>query len=417
MLGSVSGIVRTWDPQRLIHRQTYIDLIRAYLIDYGSQRDLSRALGLSEAYTSYLLTPAGLSARQHDASWSVIMESIGPDAAEAFKFLKTPSQDRAHQIARLLCTDADRRDVLLQHISLARHASRPTAVTNAMISGAEAAEAISTLGDLHQEALHAGEATQTANAYARIWENGHRLPAVIDPGIAPAAFAQALLFLHDTAQVLNRPDLALGFARNAIRALAARQSHLRNTDDLTRLRVNAALAEVVTLNTLGLRQDAALAAAHAETLPDYGLEPESWQRSFLEQKLTAAIGSARASIYQAEATADSALTITAGNPVLQTGIKRRMMDVYIARPSGRSQRKASHLEQDLQNAARDDSLSPLRRAQILRTLISNARVRHDHKSAASLVTECLCLTTDAQLIHQRHELIRQLTRSTTHTPQ
>lgn len=49
-----------WDPQRLIHRQTYIDLIRAYLRDYGSQHDLARALGLSEAYASYLLAPLRL---------------------------------------------------------------------------------------------------------------------------------------------------------------------------------------------------------------------------------------------------------------------------------------------------------------------------------------------------------------------
>jgi len=38
-----------WDPERLIHRQTYIDLIRAYLRDYGSQHDLARALAMDAA--------------------------------------------------------------------------------------------------------------------------------------------------------------------------------------------------------------------------------------------------------------------------------------------------------------------------------------------------------------------------------
>src|SRR5215469_10389159 len=43
--GRRPGDSRGWSPERLIHRQTYIDLIRAYLADYGTQRDLARALG------------------------------------------------------------------------------------------------------------------------------------------------------------------------------------------------------------------------------------------------------------------------------------------------------------------------------------------------------------------------------------
>lgn len=29
------AVGRSWDLDRLMHRQTYIDLIRAYLVDYG----------------------------------------------------------------------------------------------------------------------------------------------------------------------------------------------------------------------------------------------------------------------------------------------------------------------------------------------------------------------------------------------
>jgi hypothetical protein len=62
-----------WDPERLIHRQTYIDLIRAYLRDNGSQHDLAQALGLSEAYASYMLAPLRLG----DDRPQVLLHHIG----------------------------------------------------------------------------------------------------------------------------------------------------------------------------------------------------------------------------------------------------------------------------------------------------------------------------------------------------
>lgn len=43
--------------QRAFHRQMYVDLIRAYLRDYGSQKDLARAMRVSEAYVSFLIEP------------------------------------------------------------------------------------------------------------------------------------------------------------------------------------------------------------------------------------------------------------------------------------------------------------------------------------------------------------------------
>ena len=212
---------RSWDLDRLMHRQTYIDLIRAYLVDYGSQRDLACALGFSEAYASYLLEPLRLtSGGRQSGHWSVLLCAAGHEVAEAFKYVKTPAEVRACQIAEQLLTDADRRDVLLYHINMARRAARPPPDSPAMSAGAARA-ALEMVGEIHQAALYDPAEPVTASSYARVWAQARYLPAQIDSRLNPAEHAQALMYLHDTAQVLGRPDLALGFARQAIRVLPA----------------------------------------------------------------------------------------------------------------------------------------------------------------------------------------------------
>jgi hypothetical protein len=315
-----AGSPGRWDPERLIHRQTYIDLIRAYLLDYGSQHDLSRALGFSEAYASFLLAPLRPSASRRDVvHWSVLLLA-GHEVAEAFRWVKTPSQARARQIADQLCTDTERREVLLFHIDLARMPAKPGAPSSVPLSASEAKAIILTIGDVHQAALYDSSEAVTAASYAQVWRQARAASALIDPRRSPAGHAQVLMFLHDAAQVLGRADLALGFARRAIgvtSALADRNS----SDDLIRMRINAMLAEAVSLNSLRLRREAAATIDQARMLPGYNREPEVWQRSFLEQTLNSITGSARASIYGAESTSDTALALTQRDTILQAGIK------------------------------------------------------------------------------------------------
>lgn len=396
---------RSPDLDRLMHRQTYIDLIRAYLADYGSQRDLACALGLSEAYASYLLEPLRLSSGRRPAEhWSVLLCAAGHEIAEAFKYVKTPAEVRARQIAEQLLTDADRRDVLRYHISLARRRAMPPPDSPGM-SASAARAALEMVGEIHQAALYAPAGPVTASSYARVWEQARDLPALIDPRLNPAEHAQALLYLHDTAQVLGRPDLALGFARQAIRALPGKAS----PPAVVRLRVNAIFAEIVTLNTLGLRGDALLASEHAESLPGFGDEPQTWLRSFLEQRLTSMTGLPRAPVYLAESTADRAACLIPGQRIVQAGVSRRLMDVYVSRLTARSIRKAGRLADDLHSAVlRDCGMAPLPRTQILRSLITYHRRIGDARTAGGLIAECLRVTTEANLIHQRDELAREL---------
>ena len=86
------------------------------------------------------------------------------------------------------------------------------------------------------------------------------------------------------------------------------------------------------------------------------------------------------------------------------------MDVYLSRPTPRSIRNASRLADDLYQAVgRGSGSSPLRRAQILRTLIRYHRRVEDPSAASDLIAECLKVTTEANLVHQRDELVREVT--------
>jgi len=404
----VTGRPPAWDPQRLIHRQTYIDLIRAYLRDYGSQHDLARALGLSEAYASYLLAPLRLDDDRRAAHWADLLTARGDEVAEAFKFAKTPSQHRARQIADLLCPDAERREVLLHHIGLARRQSRFPGRDGVRLPDPEVRAAINALAELHHSALHELRPDMTAVTYARVWHDAGSLSESIDPRHDPVGYAQVLMFAHDSAQVLGRADIALGCARNAIGILQSIGTGAASSDDQVRLHINARFAEVVSLNTLGLRTEARVAIARAEPLRGYHREPETWLRSFLEERLNSITGFPRASIYDAERTAGMALDLVPDDAILRAGVTRRLMDIYLTRLTARNRRKADLMADRLRSVVTSGyAISPLRRAQILRTLARYSRAVRDTAGTAAMVTECLRVTAEANLIHQRGELVRE----------
>ncbi|MFC6087571.1 hypothetical protein [Sphaerisporangium aureirubrum] len=391
------------DLDRVVHRQTYIDLIRAYLRDYGSQRRLARALGMSDAYLSYLLEPL----HGGGGHWSAALTAPAREVAEAFKFAKTPSERRAREIADTLCDDADRRDALLEHIELARATAVPRRPA-ALLAGHDVAAAVARAGDLHHRALTVRDGEATRVAYGQVWAGARGLPDAIDPGRHPLAHVQALLFLHDTAQVLGRLDLALGFARRATRVLSCVE-HARS-DLSIRLEINTIFAEIVTLNSLGLTRQARTAIARAETMTGYAHEPGVWLRSILEERLNAMRGTRRLSVFDAESTADHALATVPDDPTLRAGVVRRLVDVYLFHATPRSMRRAGHLAGDLRAALARTGLSPLRRTQILGTLVRHARATGDAATASELFTEWLRVTGEAGLRHQRQKLAGELTR-------
>ena len=155
---------------RFLHRQMYVDLIRAYLRDYGSQSDLARALGVTEAYLSFLLEPLCIAGAGRRATrWTLALGSSQVEIVEAFKFLKTPSEKRADQIASQLCTDSGRRDALRYHIDLARNASVCTLEETAALSVDQVKFSLTTLGGRHQVALFDTHPQVARAAYLDVW--------------------------------------------------------------------------------------------------------------------------------------------------------------------------------------------------------------------------------------------------------
>jgi transcriptional regulator with XRE-family HTH domain len=389
---------------RALHRQMYVDLIRAYLRDYGSQRDLARALGITEAYVSFLLEPfRAVEAKRRSLHWASSLRVTDYEIVEAFKFLKTPSEERAEQIADQLCTDVERRDVLLYHINLARRPSIQ-AREKITIPADQAQSILTTIGDIHQVALFDPDASVNRDAYSDVWDRAARLAEVIDPLRNPLEYAQVLMYLHDAAQVFNRPDLSLGYARKAILALSSLEGRVQQA--AVRLQINALLAEAVSLNTLGLTPEAMAIIGQAAHTPGYRYEPESWLRSFLEQQLTAFARSPRVSIYRAEKVTDLALNLVPSDGVIQAGIRRKLLDVCITHATARSRRKADELAVQLIGiASTDDYITPLRRAQILVTLHRYSRFINNVEEAAKFFSECMLVTKQANLFHQQQQLL------------
>jgi hypothetical protein len=265
----------------------YIDLVRAYLLRYGTQSKLARVLGVTEAYLSFLLEPfRPYGQGRRDAYWAVVLDTPPHEIIETLKFLKAPSPDRATQLAEHLCSEVEEQALLLYHVACSRSRYPPHAQASTCLQSDEVVEEITAIGKLHAVALHGVEPTATNTAYLQVWNAALRALDGVDATRHPVEHAQVLMFLHDAASVLNRQDLALGYARQATIVLAQNSTSTASRDYVVRFRINALAAEVVSLNNLGLRTDAMRLALRARQAPGYTLEPESWMRTFFEQQLS-----------------------------------------------------------------------------------------------------------------------------------
>jgi hypothetical protein len=160
----------------------YIDLLRAYLLEYGSQRALARALGFSDAYLSQLLEPPrspGDGSRRL-VYWADAAKWPPYDLTGSLRALKSPSLDRARQLADHLCSDEERREVLLYHVNQARASLGSTNQTEKRLSAEEAQQVTLTLGAIHHAALHTSDPNAARSGYAQVWDAARAAAALID---------------------------------------------------------------------------------------------------------------------------------------------------------------------------------------------------------------------------------------------
>jgi hypothetical protein len=392
---------------RMLHRQMYIDLIRAHLREEGTQAELARALGVTEAYLSFAMEPvrplptrtAKAPVRRHEAVWVDIADLPLAHVREELKVLKTPSAERARQIATYLALTDEPRDRLLSHADMARGGDFAASPLQPLGS-AELRPALRTVGDAHQLGLYSTNADDARRAYGRVWLLARDLLNRIAPQTHAVEYAQTLMFAHDAAQVLNHHELALFYARRA--SLVLTEQNARSEDAL-RLRLNALLAEVVTLNSLGLRRDALGLAQRAREAPNYLVEPRTWTRSFLEEELTAMVRDPR--IYDAEKTANNALDIIAGESIHETTIRLKLMEIYLSRGTARSLRRAKALAEQIDPSPATAGAS-LRQVRAFRALALYHRAVGDIAHARACVHQGREVAEAAGLSHQLVRLTR-----------
>ncbi len=399
-----------WPRLRIFHRQMYVDLVRAYLADYGTQEELARALNLSAPYMSYILKPfdAGLESSRVSAHWEDVEDVPLLDISEALKYLKTPAKGRARQIADTLCSDSERREVLLEHMRLAA-ARRPIVGDIVNPFGRdEIEESIRVIGQLHSVALSSLDPGDTKRAYSQVWAYARQIVDRVDATAFPIEFAQVLMFLHDAASVLGRHDLALQSARRALVSLGGSRTLTgASRDYVARFRLNALLAETVTLNNFGLRDAAMAVAERAQNAPGCDvIEPEHWRRSFLEEQLKSLAAMPRSAISEAERKADEACCLSGDRAQQRIGIESRLLDLYVSRDSkGNARRLGERL------AGEDERrLIPLYEVRLSRALARYYSSRSEPQAAVDTLSRARAVALAADLRHQAVEIDRQVTR-------
>ncbi|MBV6702755.1 hypothetical protein KV557_37620 [Kitasatospora aureofaciens] len=397
-----------WPQLRIFHRQMYVDLVRAYLVDYGTQEDLARALNLSAPYVSYILKPleGDLEGGRAFAYWEDVDDATLLDINEALKYLKTPAKVRAEQIADSLCSDSERREVLLEHMRLAAARHPPGGVAVNPLGREELEATIKAIGQLHSVALSSLDPGDTKRAYSQVWAYARQVVERIDATVFPIEFAQVLMFLHDAASVLGRHDLALQSARRALVALGGSRTLTGGSRDYAiRFRLNALLAETVTLNNFGLRDAAMAVAERAQNVPGCAsMEPEHWRRSFLEEQLKSMAAMPRSAISEAERKADEACCLAGERTQQRIGTESRLLDLYVSRGSkGNARRLAERL------AGEDEhGLSPLYGVRLSRALARYYSSRSEPQAAVDALSRARTIALSADLKHQTDEINRQV---------
>jgi hypothetical protein len=333
-----------------------------------------------------------------EASWIEVVGSATHELAEAQKYLKTPTASRAVVIAEELGSDAEHRELLLHHIDGSRRRRPPPREVDRGMDPDEIDEAMLHLGTRHEVALNGLDTLATRDAYDDVFVTAATIAGRIDPLRHSYPYVQVMLYLHDAASVLDRHDLGLSAARRALLVLAGLPRRGSQGDLWARFWTNSLLAEVVSLNNLGLAGDALRLTQCAEREPGYTVEPAIWQRSFLEQRLGAIAVQPRSSVYLAESTADKALRL-ADSVATQARINGKLIDVYLAHATTRSVRRAARLASDLHNTLMEP-LTPLRHVIALRTLARYWRAAGDHANAVSLHTAAMDMATAGNLRHQ-----------------
>src|SRR5205085_1988591 len=111
------------------------------------------------------------------------------------------------QILAVLPFDAERRDLFRYHAACARARASEPVPTSGRLGEADVERVLSELNRLHGLAMFAEDPVESHLAYGQIVYATTLALRVVGARRQPLARVQILLYLHDAACVLNRPDL------------------------------------------------------------------------------------------------------------------------------------------------------------------------------------------------------------------
>lgn len=377
-----------WRPGPEWHQRISADVLRSYLRRRGwSQRDLARALGVSEVHVSHIFNP-----------------EPRPRVARLI------APRREGQLFDLLEIDPEGREVLRDHLARARRGRRQPEPEGSWLDRPAVEAALASLRDLHGVASYSPDAAAAGRAYLRLWEAAGQILERVHPRQQALDRFEVLMLLHDAACVLNRPALALGYARQALVLLDQDPPTAAAGERFDQARVHAHRAEIVALNNLGLPGSALDVAERVEQeLPGFAAATALWLPQLAGDQLSSygrlpghqiVIGDAEGFRHAAERYVEPRSTMAA---MLDNGLAR----AYLTHGSTRSLRRAEALIETGRGRAEDGALplGPLHRALLLRTAARyELCTRGSTEIWAELLGRCLTFVDEVGLTHQRAEL-------------
>lgn len=180
---------------------------------------------------------------------------------------RTPGPAITHEIVQALPLEPEQRQDLLDQMLLAAQ-RRLKARRDATMSVAESSpdEVIAGMREAHWAASYSQEPAQVRAHYRELCDTGELFLRSKRIGHHPLVAAEASLVLHDVLSVLNRPGEALVQAMSAAEVMKRLDpgNYPRSRERLEHLRVNAHVAEAVSLTSLGLANRAEVRLLLAE---------------------------------------------------------------------------------------------------------------------------------------------------------
>ncbi len=374
-------------PTYLLHKQVYIDVLRGVLSTHGTKKLVADAAQISPVYLSNILN------LDHHP----------------------PSPEVAGRIIAALPVDSATKQVLEEHMSLARQSR---AVIDDQMGYAARhemfEELLHDLQGLYGQSTFGNTGDQTKRAYVALAEQSRRLLAQVDPARYPNTYVRICMLGQDALSVLNQHSDALWFGLQAKHVIERSNPAKQSREDFEYLQANTYYALSVTYRNLNLHQQA-LDVCHQLTpllKPDPRLS-RFWMPHVLRDEIKALAHLRRFAISDAEGLyfqARAMLNWRDGpdDELLDILLQQAMAEAYVGHGTTRSLRKADEvLNWQIDALPRRVQVGPIHTTILLKTFAHLRWKQGSNEEWRYFVNQALDVARRAGLQHQADQIQRQ----------